>query len=189
MRSWAGVVDRKVRRLRNRDRSNDRTRLWIGYTSADGGGLLVDRSRGRESQRGITCWGVAAGRAAQRLERLREPRFHELPQLGCCLELWNGIEVLERRGERVRETPDWLCSPAGSEAASVARALNHGLESNWRTLSMRRPKCTRIWGNCRSGLLRTPAARGSNNYWIGKMQKPGTSAVWMHGETSQAQSR
>ena len=40
------------------------------------------------------------------LERLGEPGFQELAQLGCRLELWNGIEFLECGSERIRNTPD-----------------------------------------------------------------------------------
>jgi hypothetical protein len=40
------------------------------------------------------------------LERLGEPGFRELAQLGCRLELRNGIEFLERESERIRKTPD-----------------------------------------------------------------------------------
>ena len=40
------------------------------------------------------------------LERLGEPGFQELAQLGCRLELWNGIQFLECRRERIGETPD-----------------------------------------------------------------------------------
>src|SRR5258707_1029266 len=40
------------------------------------------------------------------LERLGEPGFQELAQLGCHLELWNGIEFLECGSERIRKTPD-----------------------------------------------------------------------------------
>ncbi len=40
------------------------------------------------------------------LKRLEEPGFQEFAQLGRRLELWNGIEFLECRGERIGETPD-----------------------------------------------------------------------------------
>jgi hypothetical protein len=40
------------------------------------------------------------------LERLGEPGFQELAQLGCRLELWDGIEFLECGRERIRKTPD-----------------------------------------------------------------------------------
>src|SRR5216683_5805292 len=49
----------------------------------------------------------AAGRYTPRkLERLREPGFQEFAQLGRSLELWDGIQFLECRGERIRKTPD-----------------------------------------------------------------------------------
>ena len=44
------------------------------------------------------------------LERLREPCFQEFAQLGCCLELWDGVQFLERRSERIGKAPNgsWL---------------------------------------------------------------------------------
>ena len=47
-----------------------------------------------------------AGTATKPLERLREPRFQEFPKLGCGPELRNGLQILERRSERVGQTPD-----------------------------------------------------------------------------------
>ena len=40
------------------------------------------------------------------LERLGEPSFQELAQLGRRLELRNGIEFLKCGSERIRKTPD-----------------------------------------------------------------------------------
>ena len=40
------------------------------------------------------------------LERLGEPGFQEFAQLGCRLELWDGIQFFECRGKRIRKTPD-----------------------------------------------------------------------------------
>src|SRR5216684_5659352 len=40
------------------------------------------------------------------LERLREPSLQELSKLRGGLELWDRIECLECRGERIRETPN-----------------------------------------------------------------------------------
>src|SRR5258707_9145629 len=40
------------------------------------------------------------------LERLREPSLQELSKLRGCLELWDRLECLECRGERIRETPN-----------------------------------------------------------------------------------
>ena len=47
-------------------------------------------------------WGRAHRRRV--LERLGEPGFQELAQLGCRLELRNGIEFLECGSERIRTT-------------------------------------------------------------------------------------
>ena len=49
---------------------------------------------------------MPCGRAHRRrvLERLGEPGFQELAQLGCRLELRNGIEFLECGSERIRTT-------------------------------------------------------------------------------------
>jgi len=45
-----------------------------------------------------------------KLERLCEPSFEEFAQHGCCLELWDGVQFLERRSERIGKTPNgsWL---------------------------------------------------------------------------------
>jgi hypothetical protein len=40
------------------------------------------------------------------LERRGEPGLQEFAQLRCRLELWDGIEFFECRGERIREAPD-----------------------------------------------------------------------------------
>src|SRR6266704_6127525 len=40
------------------------------------------------------------------LERLREPSLQELSKLRGGLELWDRLECLECRGERIRETPN-----------------------------------------------------------------------------------
>jgi len=40
------------------------------------------------------------------LEQLGESGFREFSQLGCSLELWDGLQFLERGSQRVGETPD-----------------------------------------------------------------------------------
>src|SRR5205807_3622629 len=40
------------------------------------------------------------------LERLREPAFHEFPQLGRGPELWDRIQFFECRRKRIGKTPD-----------------------------------------------------------------------------------
>jgi len=41
-----------------------------------------------------------------KLERLGESALKELAQLGCGLELWDWLQFLECRSERIGETPD-----------------------------------------------------------------------------------
>src|SRR6266576_2227773 len=47
-----------------------------------------------------------AGTAKRSLEGLREASLQELSELGCRLELWNRLQFLECRCERVRQTPN-----------------------------------------------------------------------------------
>jgi len=63
---------------------------------------MVPRVLAKRVQQG----GGPAGTATKPLERLREPRFQEFAQLGRRLELRNRFQFLERRCERIRETPD-----------------------------------------------------------------------------------
>jgi hypothetical protein len=64
------------------------------------GGLLTSKSR-------ITFLGKGGRlRPPRMLERLLEPSLQELSQLGCRLELWDGIQLLECGRERIRKTPD-----------------------------------------------------------------------------------
>jgi hypothetical protein len=49
---------------------------------------------------------IGAETASKRLERLREPGFQKFAQFDCCPKLWNRIQLLECRRERVGQTPD-----------------------------------------------------------------------------------
>src|SRR6266567_5043111 len=64
------------------------------------------REKPRSSARCSLIKGGGRREPPYRLERLREPRFQEFAQLGCSLELWNGVQFLERGSERIRETPN-----------------------------------------------------------------------------------
>ena len=59
----------------------------------------------------LRIWGGGpAGTAKCSLERLQEASFQELSELGGRLELWDGIQFLECRSERIGKAPDgsWL---------------------------------------------------------------------------------
>jgi hypothetical protein len=51
-------------------------------------------------------WDGRFGRYHPGLERLGEPDFQELSELGCCPELRDGIQFFECRRERIGKTPD-----------------------------------------------------------------------------------
>ncbi len=56
-------------------------------------------------KRSLVTKGRPAG-TARLLERLEKPGLKEFAQLSSSFELWDGIQFLEGRGERVGKTPD-----------------------------------------------------------------------------------
>ena len=74
------------------------------------GGAKSSASRTPSGQKGVSKDRRFSRNRHRSLKRVREPSFQELAQLRCHLELRNGLQFLETRSERIRETPDraWL---------------------------------------------------------------------------------
>jgi hypothetical protein len=90
MSRWSAIRRLTIKRASRK--SVGRGSIGLRATPARQKGLVKDRH--------------PAGTAVASLKRLREPSLQELSQLRRSLELRNRGEFLERRRERIRETPD-----------------------------------------------------------------------------------
>ena len=104
---------------------------------------MMLKQRLHYSSRGVLSngmpWIPARGRAPSSETRFRtEPcsqssgqLIEKLSQLRRCLELWNGIELLERAGKRIRQAPHGSCRKLRILRLEV-QAVNLGQKAAWR---------------------------------------------------------